>query len=170
MVRPSLYDSRKHPRLAKLYAKKGLTTYDIAAKFGISRTTLYNWSKSHPEFMDALMHGRQFIVSEVILSTFQRARGYDVEEVKTIGVPDKRVKDDGTEEEFIRVIRVEKTKKHYPGSDGASKLFLNAYAPEDFRNSTELTGKDGGPIQTEEVMSRDELLKLAKEAIRLSGE
>lgn len=67
---------------AKLYTEKGLTTYQIAAEFGISRQTLYNWTKSHPEFLDALMGGRQFIVSEVVLSQFQKARGYEYEEVR----------------------------------------------------------------------------------------
>jgi len=169
MVRPSPYDPKRHPKRAKLYTEKGLTTYQIAAKFGISRQTLYNWTKAHPEFLDALMGGRNFIVSEVVLSTFQRARGYEYEEVKSIGVPKTKKDENGNMVEYIKIVRVEKTKKHQPADPGSAKILLNAYAPQDFKNSMEHTGKGGGPIKTEGGMSRADLCEIAADIIRLSG-
>jgi len=169
MVRPSPYDPKRHPKRAKLYTEKGLTTYQIAAKFGISRQTLYNWTKAHPEFLDALMGGRQFIVSEVVLSQFQKARGYEYEEVKSIGIPKMKKDENGNTVEYIKIVRVEKTKKHQPPDSGAAKLLLNAYAPDEFKNSMEHTGKGGGPIKTEGGMSRADLCEIAADIIRLSG-
>lgn len=51
--RPSVYDPAMCERVIK-YGEEGKSRAWIAAKLGITRGTLYEWMKSHPDFSDAL--------------------------------------------------------------------------------------------------------------------
>ena len=78
MVGPSLYDPKRHPKLALSFARKGKTNYEIAAKFGITRETLKEWRKKYPELSDALSRGRDIaedrfcaIIIQIVISAFR---------------------------------------------------------------------------------------------------
>ena len=41
------------------YGREGLHTYQIAGKFEVVKSTLYNWAELHPEFMVAFTRARE---------------------------------------------------------------------------------------------------------------
>jgi hypothetical protein len=141
--RPPKYDPISTPRLVKGYARKGFLIEKIAAKLRVTEKTIYEWQRIHPEFREALQEGRDHVVARIEESGIKAAIGYEYEEVKIIGVPEK---DEETGKEIIRPIRIEKTKKHYPPKEGLQNLYLKAYAPETYKDTTEVTGPGGGPI------------------------
>ena len=69
------------------WARDGLTDEMIAAKIGISRTTLYDWIKKYPAISDALKRGKAPIDNEVENKLLQRARGYEYDEVTKERLP-----------------------------------------------------------------------------------
>ncbi len=150
--RPSLYNPDRHPRLALSYARKGMTNEEIAKKFKITRETLYQWQKKYPELSDALSRGRDLAVVEIEESMFKLAKGYEVEETKIIGTPEK----DEAGNERIRPIRIEKTKKHIPPREGAAKLLLNAWAPDSYVDKVqqEVAGSVDVRINIEQEVKR----------------
>jgi len=65
MARRSKYDPDITPELAEQYARDGLTNDEIAAKLGVSTSTLYNWQKKYVEFLEALKKGKQVVDAKV---------------------------------------------------------------------------------------------------------
>ncbi len=143
----SKYDEKRHPRLIKSYARKGLTNEEISKKFRIHRSTLNEWLKLYPELSDAHAEGRDYAIAVIEESTFKAATGYEIEEKKLIGKPETVRDDDGREREVIKTVRVEQTKRHIPPNQGAAKILLNAWAPDVYKDRMEHSGRDGGPIE-----------------------
>ena len=65
------------------WARDGLTDEEIAAKCGISRSTLAEWKKRYPDISDTLKRGKDIVDSEVENALLKRALGYEYEEVMT---------------------------------------------------------------------------------------
>ena len=86
--RPSKYDEKLHPRLAKAYAMAGLTDAQMAEELGIALATLKNWKNDFPEFMAALTEGKEGPDGRVEDSLFRRAIGYSLEVEKPMVVSD----------------------------------------------------------------------------------
>lgn len=74
--RPSLYDSRFHPKLAFWLAQAGLIDEQIAEEIGIHVDTLYEWRKVHPEFSESLKGGKATPDDEVEAALLRRAKGF----------------------------------------------------------------------------------------------
>jgi len=55
--RPSKYRGDYHPNTLLFYAVQGLSMTQIASEFGVCRSTLYEWAKTHEEFSDAFKTG-----------------------------------------------------------------------------------------------------------------
>jgi len=132
--RPSKYDPDRHPIWAEGLAKLGKTDKEISTAFGISRSTLLEWKKSHPELSVALKIGKSEADTAVENSLFKRAMGYTYEELKIVN--------DGE--------RVEKTVKQVAPDTTAQIFWLKNRKPEEWRDKVhqEVTGKDGGPIES----------------------
>ena len=81
MARPKTYNSKIHPKVASWLARHGYTDEQISESFGITRSTFYEWKKKHKEFSDALKQDKQFTDSKVEDSLFNRAMGFEYEEV-----------------------------------------------------------------------------------------
>jgi len=86
--RPSKYDEKLHPRLAKAYAMAGLTDAQMAEEMGIALATLKNWKNDFPEFMAALKEGKEEPDAKVEKSLFRQALGYEYEAQKPLVVSD----------------------------------------------------------------------------------
>lgn len=60
------------------WARDGLTDAEIAAKVGISRSTLGEWKNKYPEIADALSQGKDVADYAVENSLYRRALAGDV--------------------------------------------------------------------------------------------
>lgn len=141
------YDPKRHPRVILSLARKGRTNEEIAKKIGISRKTLGVWASDHAEIGDALREGREFAVATIEDSMYARATGASrTTEKKVIEFPDGLIKKEVVEREL-------------PPDPGAAKLLLMNWAPEEYKDRHELTGKDGGPI----VLTWADLVRKARE-------
>jgi hypothetical protein len=65
MARPSKYDEKVTPQLAKWMRRSGLTDTQIAEQLDISESTLNEWKKIHPAFSESLKESANFVDSLV---------------------------------------------------------------------------------------------------------
>lgn len=146
--RPSKYPADA-PERARRLCLMGATDETLAAEFDVSLATLNNWKHEHPEFLDALKEGKDAADARVASRLFERAMGYEHDEVD-IRVVDKTV--------VMTPIR-----KIYPPDTTAAIFWLKNRQRGQWRDriDTELTGKDGGPIQTESLNDNEIARRIA---------
>lgn len=117
----------------------GATDADLAKFFGVDERTINRWKTDHPEFGRALMGGKEGADADVGQRLYQRATGYthDSEEIKIV------------EGKIVRVPIV----KHYPPDTTAMIFWLKNRRPDLWRDKVlkEVTGKDGGAIETRDL-------------------
>lgn len=122
------------------WARDGLTDEQIAHNIGIAVSTLNNWKNKYAEFMEALKKGKEVIDRQVENALLKRALGYEYEETEQI--IEKGA--DGRDKKRIKKV----TKVALP--DTTAQIFwLKNRKPKDWRDKreTEVTGKDGGPVE-----------------------
>jgi hypothetical protein len=138
--RPSGFKAEFTEQAEKL-AKLGATDMEIADFFEVDVRTVNRWKISFPEFCQALKAGKDVADDKVIRSLFQRATGFEHEAVK-IFMPANATEPIHTNyREFV-----------VPDTT-ACIFWLKNRRPEEWRDkqSNELSGPNGGPIQTQEV-------------------
>lgn len=59
------------------WARDGLTDEQIAKNIGVSRSTLNDWKKKHPNISDTLKKGKEVIDRQVENALLKRALGYE---------------------------------------------------------------------------------------------
>lgn len=125
---------------ARKLARLGATDTEIADFFAIDVRTLYRWKNAHDAFCQALKAGKDEADDRVERALYHRAIGYEQEEVK-IFMPG------GATEPVYAPF----TAKIAPDVTAAI-FWLKNRRPQEWRDRqvTEITGKDGGPIQTED--------------------
>lgn len=79
--RPTDYKADYARQAAKL-ADLGATDQELADFFEVHVATIYRWKHDHDEFCEALKVGKEVADSRVERSLYQRAIGYEQEEVK----------------------------------------------------------------------------------------
>lgn len=79
--RPSDY-REAYSEGAKKLARLGATDQEIADFYEVDVRTIYRWKNAHPEFCQALKVGKDEADDRVERSLFQRAVGYEQDEVK----------------------------------------------------------------------------------------
>ncbi len=79
--RPTLYDDTYPKQAAKLCAL-GATDQELADFFEVAVSTLFLWKHTHPEFSEAIKVSKQAADERVRRSLYQRAVGYEQDEVK----------------------------------------------------------------------------------------
>jgi hypothetical protein len=123
----------------------GATDREIADFFEVDVRTVYRWKAENAEFCQAIKAGKEVADDRVERSLFQRAVGYEQEEVK-IFMPS------GAESPVYAPF----TAKIAPETTAAI-FWLKNRRPAEWRDRVvqEITGKDGGPIQTEELNARE---------------
>lgn len=62
------------------WARDGLTDEQIATNAGISRSTLNEWKKKHPDISDALKKGKEVVDAQVENALLTSALGFEYEE------------------------------------------------------------------------------------------
>jgi hypothetical protein len=146
--RPSKYTDKTAEQARKL-CLLGATDEQLADHFEVALSTISGWKNEHPEFLEALKAGKEEADARVAERLFQRAMGYEHDEVD------------------IRVVSGEivqtPIRKYYPPDTTAGIFWLKNRQKANWRDriDTEITGKDGGPIQTEEMSPNDLARRIA---------
>lgn len=134
--RPSLYRQEYAEQALKL-CRLGATDKEIANFFEVAESTINEWKLNHAEFSESLKAGKALADAEVADKLFKRATGYEHAAVKISASPD------GKE-------HVTEYVERYPPDTTAAIFWLKNRRPDVWRDKVqqELTGADGGPIQT----------------------
>lgn len=125
------------PEFASIAAKMcelGATDQELADAFDVSVRTIYNWKYAHQEFFAAIALGKSTADDRVERSLYQRAVGYEQEEVK-IFMPS------GAASPVYAPYRAK-----VAADVGAAKLWLTNRRGDKWRDKAELTGADGAPL------------------------
>jgi hypothetical protein len=143
MARPSKYEAKFAKQAAHL-TQLGATDQEVADFFEVDVRTIYRWKHDHAAFCQALKAGKEVADDRVERSLYQRAIGYEQDEVK-IFMPAS------AENPVYAPFRA----KVAPDVTAAIFWLKNRRA-ETWRDvkATELTGKDGGPVAVSEVILR----------------
>lgn len=154
-----IYDENFHPLQAYRYCLLGATNAQLADFFEVSPNTIHDWMRSRPEFAERVRAGRAEADARVAESLYKRATGYEVPDVKIFQYDGSPVYAD-----YTKIVEPDV---------GAAQFWLTNRQPQNWkmRRSHEVSGPDGGPIQTENKVSPRDLVaeRLAQIASRTSG-
>lgn len=136
--RPSEYNE-SFAEQAKKLCQLGATDKEVSDFFGVDVRTIYRWKHDYDDFCQALKMGKEIADERVARSLYQRAIGYEQEEVKIFC-------DKGS------TVYAPFTAKVAPDTTAAI-FWLKNRRPDEWRDktSTEHTGADGKPIQFERI-------------------
>jgi transposase-like protein len=81
----------EYAETASKLALLGWTDQDIAKHLGISRTTLFSWKKTHPDFDKALSRAKDVADAEVLNALYQSAIGFETIEERLVKKGDTQV-------------------------------------------------------------------------------
>lgn len=102
----------------------GATDKELADFFERTESTINNWKKAHPDFLDSIKMGREIADGDVAVSLYKRAMGYSHKAVKIFndqGVP----------------LEVEYT-EHYPPDTAACIFWLKNRQKGKWRDKQEV--------------------------------
>lgn len=136
---------------AKKLSQLGATDRELADFFSVSVSTLNLWKIEHPEFAESLKLGKEAADARVERSLFQRAIGYSHDAVKIFA--DVKT---GAEQVIPYT-------EHYAPDTTAAIFWLKNRRPDEWREKvqTELTGANGGPIETTVVEPEERARRIA---------
>lgn len=142
--RPSAYRN-EFAKQAKKLCELGATDQELADFFEVDVRTVYRWKHDHEDFCQALKSGKDSADERVERSLYQRAIGYEQDEVK-IFMPG------GASEPVYAPFRAK------VAPDVTAAIFwLKNRRSQEWRDKREheLTGKDGGPIEIDQKVKED---------------
>ena len=117
----------------------GMTDKEMATFFSVTEVTIIAWRKANPSFAAACEEGKTDADARVAESFYKRALGYSHPAVK-IFMPQGA-------EEPVYAPYIE----HYPPDTSAAMSWLSNRQRKKWRNKTEVSGPDDGPIVTEVI-------------------
>lgn len=122
MARPTRYKAEYAEQALKL-CRLGATDVELADFFEVAESTLNNWKKAHPGFLESIKRGKVLSDAEVADKLFKRATGYE------------------HPEDDIRAVNGEivitPTTKHYPPDTGAAIFWLKNRQSAKWRDKQE---------------------------------
>ena len=101
----------------------GAKDTEMADFFGVTEKTINNWKLEHPKFLQSLKDGKIKADSEVSNSLYNRAKGYEVTEVR----------EEKSEDGFKEV----KTRKHVAADATSAIFWLKNRQPKKWRDKQE---------------------------------
>ena len=133
------YDPARTPTLARALANLGMIEDEIAKYLDVAQNQIVRWRLKYPDFAEALKGGKAPVDDSVEKSLLQRALGYEYEEVKVIGEPDK----DGK----MTQTRVEKTKRHVSPDVTACIFWLKNRRRSEWNGAANVEFPEGLQVQ-----------------------
>lgn len=156
--RPTAFKD-EYVSIAEKACLAGATDEELAEILDVSTRTLYRWKTEYPEFCQAIKAGKDAADERVVRSLYKRAVGFESDAVK-IFMPS------GAEEPVYAPY-----KEYHAPDVGAATMWLTNRDPDRWKAKTskELTGPNGGPIETSDatddrVIARRIAMLLAKAA------
>lgn len=146
------------PELAYRLALLGLTDKEMARFFCVTSSAWYRWMDQHPELKEAVQRGRIVADMAVAEAVYKKATGYSHDDVHIITDRVKEYDEDGKlVREYTRPLAVPIV-KHYPPDTACALFWLknrskNRETPWMEIARTEITGKDGGPIESRQKIN-----------------
>ena len=132
--RKTKYDERYHVPWAHSLAMMGKTSDEIAAEPGVARSTIYGWMGAHPEFSDAIKHGKAVADAKVVESLYAKACGEAVRVTKR--------KRDVLDPNKGKVTLTEVAEEHLPPDTTAMIFWLKNRQPELWRDKPAVDDTD----------------------------
>lgn len=128
--RPTKYKEEYNEQVEKL-GRLGATDKEIANFFNIEESTLNNWKRDHPEFLESIKRGKEYSDANVAQRLYERAMGFehDSEEIKVVALG----KNEGSE-----IVRVP-IRKIYPPDPTAAIFWLKNRRPKEWRDKQEIS-------------------------------
>lgn len=161
--RPSTY-AKGYVRQAEKLCEFGATDEELADFFEVNVRTIYRWQIDHPEFCQALKTGKSAADERVERALYHKAVGYKHDAVK-IFMP-------GGATEPVYAPYVE----HIPPDTTAAIFWLKNRRAATWRERSqhEVTGPNGGPVETKGSidvagLSLEQLRLLANLPVKKSG-
>lgn len=131
MARPTKYRAEFAEQARKL-CRLGATDRELADFFEVQESSINNWKRDHPEFLEALKAGKGMADAEVAEKLFKRATGYSHEAVKIFN-------DQGAPMEVPYT-------EHYPPDTTACIFWLKNRRPDLWRDKVEQQLEHSGGI------------------------
>ncbi len=135
--RPSKFGDVDQEKVSKL-AKAGWTDAQMSDFFDVTEQTWNNWKKAHPAFFESLKDWKVEADSKVEKSLYERACGYEHDEVKLFKTNDDK-------------IISETLTKHYAPDPTSMIFWLKNRKPTTWsdKKDLEVSGAGGGPLKWE---------------------
>jgi transposase len=163
--RPSEYRPEMCEDVQK-WTQEGIVNHEIAARLGITETTLYDWKNKYPEFSESFQKGENYRHRNVINALYKRCIGYEYTEVtKEPVVVTKQV--EGQSEKLLvdkKMVTTKKVKKQMAPDVNAIEFYLTNKLPDEFKHKSEVNNKISGNLtMRSEGLSEKEKAALIKE-------
>lgn len=148
--RPSKYKT-EYTEQAYKYCLLGATDIELAKMFEVDEATINRWKQDHPEFCVSIKEGKEQADANVANRLYQRAMGYEHPELITASYQ-------GQITDTMTVT------KHYAPDPTAAIFWLKNRQPAKWRDKqdVELSGKDGAPIQVQNMTDAEIEKRLAE--------
>lgn len=121
--RPTQYRA-EYAQIAYQHTLLGATDKDLAAAFGVEESTINNWKRKHPKFVESIKDGKLRADAAVASSLYGRAMGYSHPAVKIMQSEGRSFEHEYTE--------------HYPPDTAACIFWLKNRQPERWRDKPQV--------------------------------
>ncbi len=137
--RPSKYESLDLEQVRKV-ASRGWTDKEMADFFDVAESTWNLWKIKHDEFSESLKDWKSEADQRVERSLYEKAVGYTHLDTKFASFEG-------------RITDSVEYAKHYAPDTTAAIYWLNNRQPDKWKNikQTEISGRDGAPIQIDNL-------------------
>lgn len=146
MPRPTVFKEDYVEQVFR-YALLGATLPRMAELLGVTEKTLSNWGKKHPQLLQAIKEGRDDADAKVSDSLYHRALGYEYDEQVPLKVKEVTY-ENGKRLKEVEHIEVTVVHRVVPPDNTSMIFWLKNRQKASWRDRQEVTGADGGPIET----------------------
>lgn len=122
--RPTKFDESQLPFLKYLF-EEGKTDQQIADIIGVTKQTVCNWKRAHPDFFDSLKDWKKLADEKVERSLYEKATGYSATETKVFCTKNG-------------VIKTHEVEKHFAPDTTAQIFWLKNRQPDKWRDKREV--------------------------------
>lgn len=152
--RPTDYRKEYNEQVEKL-CKLGATDKELADFFEVSESTINLWKINEPGFSESIKNGKEKADSNVAERLYQRAMGYEHDDVHILTVSDGSGAGSHVEKVPIR--------KYYPPDSVAAIFWLKNRKPDKWREKVIQSFEGDLPPQRIEIISSYDVANKQKE-------